>query len=139
MEMLEFEDYCKDFIMDELKSYEGHRTYACDLAYTLCEGIAVDGSATHSRKLATEYIREWWPDAGDYYEYEKQNYGRHLHNPFDSPERFMVCMIIWGCEQLLCQLELINEKWNDEIDIDKELIAYINEELENTSLGEKRW
>ena len=130
VEIMEFEEYCKKFIYDGLDSLEGTAKYACDLGYYICEGICVNRTATMSRSLAIEYIKEWWHDAADYFEYEETNYGKHIHNPFDCPESFMVCMILWGCEQMLSQVDVVSDNWNEKIEIHEILINHIKDELE---------
>lgn len=47
-----FEEYCKDFIVDNLDAYVGTDVYGCDLSSTLTEEINVNGSATFSRQKA---------------------------------------------------------------------------------------
>jgi len=122
---LSYSDYCKQFILDHLNDFEGQRVYACDLGSELTQGINVDGSATYSTYEAKEYLREWWDEAGEYWQYEKDNFGANLHNPFDEPEAYMVCMIIEGVRSILSQIELIDEKWNDEITLSKKNIKTI--------------
>lgn len=53
-----FEEYCKDFIVDNLDAYVGTDVYGCDLSSTLTEEINVNGSATFSRQKAMDYIKE---------------------------------------------------------------------------------
>jgi hypothetical protein len=132
-ELLDFEEYCKHFICDKICWYESRKDVevcACDLIYTLCESICTNGTATMSTDLAIEYIKEWWYDAANYFEYEEHNLGTHLFNPFKFPEPFMVCMIKWGCETLLNQVDVIKEKRKEKIKIDETLITHIKEELE---------
>ena len=104
----------------------------CDLGNKLTEGINVDGSATYFTYEAKEYIKEWWNEASECYQYEKDNYGEVLHNPFEEPEAFHVCMIIHGVENILNQCETVtdNENWNNEIEFTDELIDKIIEEVQ---------
>lgn len=53
-----FEEYCKNFIVDNLDAYVGTDVYGCDLSSTLTEEINVNGSATFSRQKAMDYIKE---------------------------------------------------------------------------------
>lgn len=126
-----YTEYCKNFIAEHLSSYEGQRVYMCDLAMTITEEINVDGSATYSTYEAKEYIKAWFDEAGEVYEYQKANYGECLHNPFEEPEAFHVCMIIEGVSCLLNQCDTVNgDNWNEEIELTEEIIAAILEELE---------
>jgi len=122
---LSYSDYCKNFIIDHLENFEGNKVYSCDLGSELTQGINVNGSATYSTYEAKEYLREWWDEAGEYWEYEKDNFGENIHNPFDAPEAYMACMIIEGVRSILAQVELIDKKWNDEITLTKKNIKTI--------------
>lgn len=125
-----FVRFCKDKIIDELQNYAGNEYYACDLGYTLTEDINADGSFTYSRELAKEYIKEWWDDASDYWEYEQMSFGEHTHNPFDNPEAYLVCMVVEGVSHILSQCEIIDKAWNDKIKLTKKNIKTITEQVE---------
>lgn len=129
--LLSYSDYCKEFIKDRLQDFEGSTHYACDFASEITMAINVDGSATYSTYKAKEYLREWWDDCADYFQYEKDNFGENLHNPFERPEAFHVCMIIQGVSSLLSQCSIIDESWNNNIEITQEVIDSILEEIEN--------
>ena len=126
-----YTDYCKDFIKDHIENYEGQMVYACELGDSITEGINVDGSATCSTYEAKEYLKEWWDEAGEYFQYEKMNFGENLHNPFENPEAFHVCMIIQGVRSLLSQSSIIDKSWNDKIKLTKGKIKKILAEIEN--------
>lgn len=104
-----FEEYCKDFIVDNLDAYVGTDVYGCDLSSTLTEEINVNGSATFSRQKAMDYIKEWFDEAAEVYDYQVENYGRATQNPFENPEAWMVCMIIEGCANLIGQCKCMEE------------------------------
>ena len=110
-------DYCKNFIADHLENYYNQSIYGCDLGYTITEGINVDGSCTYSTYKAKEYIKFWWDEAADYFQYEKDSFGENLHNPFENPESYMVCMVIEGVNSLLSQSSFIDDNWNNEIEL----------------------
>lgn len=124
-----FFDYCKNYIIDHIGNWEGSTKYACDLGDYLTEGPNCDGSLTYSSYKAKEYIREWWDEAGEYWEYEKSNFGENLHNPFDNPEAFMVCMVIEGVRSILSRCEYIDKHWDDEITLNKRTIKKIIEQV----------
>lgn len=129
-EIKEFIPFCKEFINEQLDNYEGTSHYACDLGITLTEGMNADGTFTYSRELAKDYLKEWWDDASAYWDYEKWNFGEHMHNPFDNPEAYIVCMVIEGVSALLAKCQIIDDNWNDEIELTEEMIAIIKEQLE---------
>ena len=125
-----FNDYLINFIKSELPEHEGRSVYACDLGNEITNGINCDGTATYSTYEAKQYIREWCDEAGEYWEYENWNFGEHLHNPFDEPEAFMVCMIIEGVSSILAQCEIIDSAWNDKIELTEETIAAILSQID---------
>ncbi len=124
-------DYCKDFIIDNLPDYLGTNVYGCDLGYTITEGINADGSCTYSTYEAKEYLKFWWDDAADYFQYEKDNFGENLYNPFKNPEAYMVCMVIEGVNSLLSQSSFIDKNWNNEIELTKKNIKKIIQEIKD--------
>lgn len=124
-------EYVKDFILENLPKYKGQEVYGCDLGYTITERINVDGSVTYNKQAAMEHIKEWLDEAAEVYQYQVDNYGQALQNPFKNPEGWMVCMIIEGVESILSQCDVVEEFWNDKTELtDKiiqKIIAYVQE------------
>lgn len=136
-EIKPFIPFCKDYLKEQLDEYEGQTHYACDLGYVLTEGINADGSFTYSRELAKDYLKEWWDDAADYAEYEKFNFGEYEHNPFENPEAYAVCMVIQGICGLLSKCQLIDDNWNDEIELTEDNICRLKDEIDELSDDEQ--
>lgn len=131
--MKAFLDYCKDYLTDNIGEYEGQRHYLCDFGYTLTEGPNCDGSLTYSRAEAEEYLKEWWDDCSDYFEYEKFNFGT-TSNPFENPEAYMVRMVVAGVGMLWSYAvnEIgMDDNWNDKVEITAELIEKVKEAVSN--------
>jgi hypothetical protein len=128
--MKNFSEFCKDYLFERLDECEGTTEYSCDLAYTLCEECNINGSLTYSRAEAIKYLCEWWYDAADYSEYEQMNYGERS-NPFENPEAYMVRMVICGIGYLLSRCEVVDESWNDELELTPEVIDAIKEQCPN--------
>ena len=128
-QLKDFNDYINEFIDEKLTNYEGVTVYANDLSYTLTEGINANGSATNSTYLAKEYIKHWFDEASEYYEYEISNFGKNLYNPFKSPDAFMVCMIIQGVTERLNECNFLTENWNEKILLTNKVINTIKNEL----------
>lgn len=124
-------DYCKDFIIDNLPDYLGINVYGCDLGYIITEGINADGSCTYSTYEAKEYLKFWWDEAADYFQYEKDNFGENLHNPFENPEAYMVCMVIEGVNSLLSKSKFIENNWNNNIKLTEKNIDRIIREIKD--------
>lgn len=133
--MINYEEYCKSFIVDNLDAYVGTDVYGCDLSFTLTEEINVNGSATFSRQKAMDYIKEWFDEAAEVYDYQMENYGSVSQNPFENPEAWMVCMIIEGCSSLLSQCKCVDNIWNDEVELTEELAEQIKEEIKGLSIN----
>lgn len=131
--MLSYVEYVKEFIKDHLPGYEGQMVYGADLGYKITEGINTDGTATYNRIEAMDYIREWWWEAAEVYDYQKDNYGEITVNPFDNPEAWMVCMIIEGVNAVLDSFEIVNDFWNDNTELTEDLIKEILEAVDNVS------
>lgn len=131
--MSDYVDYCKNHAIDGLDEMRGwnNEVYMSDLGMKLTEGINIDGSATYSTYMAKQYIKEWFDEAGECYQYEKDNYGEVLHNPFEEPEAFQVCMIIHGVENILSQCPTVDKFWNDKKKLTDTLINKIIKEIEN--------
>lgn len=123
-------EYCKNYILENIGNYENESVYGADLGYTITEGPNVDGTLTYSRAEAKEYLNEWYDDCSEYWGYEKFNFGENLHNPFDNPEAYMVCMVIEGVRSILSRCPIVDENWNEEFELDGETIKSICDYVE---------
>lgn len=127
--IMEFIPFCKQQILDNIDNEEGYSRYGCDLAGYLTEAMNADGSFTYSREEAKEYIKEWWDDAANYSDYEEMIWGKRETNPFGEPELFTVRMVIEGVAGIMGQLPIIEENWNDKIELTTETIKTIKEQV----------
>lgn len=128
-----FTEYCVDYIERELFGHKGRIVEACDLAFDLTQGPNANGSLTYSRSNAIEYLKEWWYDAADYFDYEKSNFGE-AQNPFDNPEAYMVCMVIEGVRSLIDQTTPIQKAWNERVELTGETINQILNEVKSLKI-----
>lgn len=123
-----YADYVKDFIQDVLPEFEGCRVYGADLGYTITQEINADGTITYDRAEAIEYIKAWFDEAAEVYQYQVDNFGYALHNPFENPEAFTACMVIEGVAAVLGQCDEVSgefdgvDRWNDEFELTEEII-----------------
>lgn len=128
--MKTFINYCKQYIYDHIDDYRGQKVYPCDLGFTLTEGPNMDGTLTFSTADAKDYLREWWDEASDYYEYERDNFGTGGHNPFENPEAYMVCMVIEGVRALIDQAFMVLDiDYNEMVELTGDLIEQITEKV----------
>lgn len=132
--MESYSEYCKNFIIDHVEDQKGNTMYMSDLGPELTMGINVDGSATYSTFKAIEYLKEWWDEAGEYYEYEEKCFCFHKWNPFLNPEAFHCCMVIEGVNNLLSQVPIVSKRWNERVEIDDTLINQIIKAMEDPKL-----
>lgn len=136
--MENFQNYCRKYVKNHIYGYVGRPYYGSDLGNCLTEGPNMDGSLTMSMHDAMEYLIEWWWECADYFNYEKDNFGDHIHNPFENPEAYMVCMVINGVDDLLAQCSVIDEHWSDKFELTEELASQICEEIESNDY-KVRW
>lgn len=127
--MESYSEYCVNHIIDRIYDYVGTSHYGSDFCYAITEDINANGSCTYSTRKAKDYLKEWWDDAADYWNYEKDNFGEHRWNPFESPEAYMVCMVIEGCSYLLGQCDTLEKVWNENFELTEEMADKIVEEL----------
>lgn len=125
-----WEDLVKDLIKSRLYDYEGNSIYSCDLAYQLFEGENIDGSFTYSTYWSKELVKKYWDDFNEIYENYIWNVGKENSiNVLDEPEKFVVVMLLEQAQNILSKLEFIDTNWNDEIELNKENIETIINEL----------
>ncbi len=122
----EIVDWAKDYILDTIDDYEGVSTYGADLGNLLTEGPNADGVYEDN---AWDFISKHIHDARDEYEYEKDNFGEVLHNPFEDPDAFVVCMLINTVDGIMSQVPFVDENWNDEFELTPEVIEEIKRSL----------
>lgn len=130
-----FLTYCKEYIKEHIDGYVGSVVYASELGWKLTEGPNTDGSLTYNRYDAMEYLKEWWWEADDYFDYEKSEFGAEsIHNPFENPEAYMVSMVIEGVNSLINQCSAIEENWNEKIELTQEIAEQICQEIEELEI-----
>ena len=111
-----------DYIEDTLPDYVGNDTYGADLGNLITEGPNNNGIYEDD---SWGFISKHINDARDEYEYEKDNFGEVLHNPFEKPEAFVVCMLINTVNEVLSQVHFVEEHWNDNFEITGEVVKEI--------------
>lgn len=133
--MKSFVEYCKDYILVNLPEYEDCEWYGCDAAYELTEKDNVNGGM-ESPEVSKEYIKEWWDDCADFYEYYKWSLGKDIAaelNVFDDPQKFMFCMVYEGIHYILSRISIIDENRKDTLLLDIDTIENIQEEVEKVN------
>ena len=129
------ENTIKNEIIEDLKGklydYEGLSCYSCDLAYTLFEAYNYDGTITYSTNESIKWIKQNFENLGEIIEEIKLSIGvENIPNVFGEPEKFQVIIYLEVASYLMSQCQLINDKWNDKITLDKKTIEIIKKQLE---------
>ena len=125
----------KSQIIERLNDYKGTETYLCDLSGLLFESENANGSVFCNTYKTKEFIKENFDLFGQLVEYAKDNMGITL-NPFNEPEKAHVWLLLEASQSLLSQCETVDKFWNDEKEIDDELINSITEELNSLNVDE---
>ena len=122
-------------IISRLNDYKGTKTYLCDLSMLLFESENVNGSVFCNTYKTKKFIKENFDLFAQLVEYVKDNMGMTL-NPFNEPEKAHVWLLLEASQSLLSQCETVDKFWNDEKEIDDELINSITEELNSLNVDE---
>ena len=125
----------KSQIIERLNDYKGVNTYLCDLSVLLFESENVNGSVFCNTYKTKEFIKENFDLFGQLVEYVKDDMGITL-NPFNEPEKAHVWLLLEVSQSLLSQCKTVDEFWNDEKEINDELINSITEELNSLNVDE---
>ena len=125
----------KSKIIERLNDYKGVNTYLCDLSGLLFEAENTDGSVLYSIYKTKEFIKENFYLFGQLVEHAKDNIGINL-NPFNEPEKAHVWLLLEASQSLLSQCKTVAKFWNDEKEINDELINTITEELNSLDIDE---
>ena len=125
----------RNTIIERLNDYKGTKTYLCDLSGLLFESENVNGSVFCNTYKTKEFIKENFDLFGQLVEYAKDNMGITL-NPFNKPEKAHVWLLLEASQSLLSQCKTVDKFWNDEKEINDELINSITEELNSLNVDE---
>ena len=123
-------DFMVDVLKDKLDDYEGTSSYGADLSYDLLQQYNVDGTYTYNTYEAKQWVQEHFNELVEIVE-EMTEEGLPPCNVFKNPEVFQVQIMLYVAGQLLGQCDTVEEFWNDEQELTKEIIAKIKEELDN--------
>lgn len=126
----------KQDIKDRLSDYSGGNYYGCDLAYTLFEGENANGSVFCNAYKTKEFIKANFDLFGDLVEYCKENMGMTL-NPFSEPEKALVILLLESAQSMLAKLPLIDENWNEQIELTDDAIEILCAQIEELDITEE--
>lgn len=121
-------DEIKQDIIDRLKDYKGGNYYGCDLAYNLFEGENANGTVFCNTWKTKEYIKDNFDLFGDFLEHWKMQTDEML-NPFSEPEKCHVIFLLEAAQAILSKCELVDENWNNSIELSEENIVTLTEQV----------
>ncbi len=118
-------DWAKDYILDTIDDWEGQSVYGADLAYELTEVPNVNGVYEDD---SWGFIGKHIHDAADEYNRQKDNFGE-VKNPFEDPEGFVVVWLIGAVGAILANIDVVDEHWDDKLEITEDIIKEIKDAL----------
>lgn len=131
--VMSFSDYCKDFIVSEIERHIGRDVYGCELGSKLTQAINADCSATSSADIARDHVIQWAQD-GDVNVFDshyKDMIGETFAtNPLVEPKKYMVVMVIMAVDMIIGDLDCMQDIWNEDVVITRELADSIIAEVE---------
>lgn len=130
---MEFINYCKDFIRNNIELYIGTEHYGSDFSIGLCENINANGTVTNNTRKSIELMKEWWDECAVFVDYAREELCTDV-NPFKNPDSFITMMVINGVEDILAQTEFISQEvWDDEFVLTEEIANRIVEEMDEVT------
>jgi len=125
----------KNTIIDRLNDYSGGSYYGCDLSYALFEGENVNGSVLCNTWQTKEFIKANFDLFGDLVAHCKDNLDMVL-NPFQEPEKAHVVLLLEASQSILSQCKLIDENWNNEIELTDKVIKKLTKQINDLQISE---
>ena len=129
--MKNFNELTVELLEEELENYEGENITACELAWTLTQGYNVDGTITYNTQKSIDLIYKYWWDIADIYSEYVGELGQCEINIFERPEAFLTLIFIQNAENLMAQCEIIENNWNENIELNRKNIEIIKRQLES--------
>jgi len=125
-----FMDIIRDSVSDRLDEMEGMTVVGADMASEVTMPDNMDGCFVIYTDAAKDFISHYFNEAGETFEYFKSVYGNDWNeNPFEDPSKFTFFMEEYGVETLLNDIPVINDNWDEDIELTPEIIAQIKHEI----------
>lgn len=128
--MKNFNELTVKLLEEELENYEGENIKACELAWTLTQGYNIDGTVTYNTQKSIDLIYKYWWDIADIYNEYVGELGQCEINAFERPEAFLTLIFIENANNLMAQCEIIENNWNENIELNRKNIEIIKKQLE---------
>ena len=125
-------NYVIDCIIDRIDDWEDMTVYPCDFGWELFENENASGSATYDAEEAKNWIKQYFDTIGGVAESIIFGIGADfLANPFVEPEKFMVQIMLEVSSMLVGQCEIMEQNWNNELELSEDVIATFKAQLES--------
>ena len=124
----ELEKWVLNEMVWHLQEMEGQEVNVCELAFSLFETENINGSYNCSAYDANQWIKAHWFDLSEVVEEYEDEFGEYPANCWTNPEVFQVQIIIYMACQLISNSKFIENYWNEEIRLTKEVINIIAKE-----------
>lgn len=118
-------EWAKEFILDYIDEYEGLSTYGADLAYEITEVPNKNGVYEDD---AWGFITKHIQDAREEYDNQEDILGE-AKNPLKDPDGFVVVWLIDAVGSILANIDIVDENWNNELELTKDVIKEIKDAL----------
>lgn len=110
--------------------------YGGELASEITMDDNNDGAFIIYKRNAENFIKKFWDEASETYNDHVANFGKSdsfIPNPFSDPEKYTFFMEDWGVNNIISQVELVNDNWNDEMELTTEIIGCIKNQINDLS------
>ena len=122
----------RGLLKKKLADYEGHITYGADLSWDLLETENCDGTITYDKQQAIAWIKENFDLLDEIVKEIELNLGKEsIPNAFTEPEKFMTVVYLEVAGGFLYECRYINDNWNNEIELTREVVNTIIKQLDN--------
>lgn len=128
------ENFVIDAIITRLEDFKGVNVYGCDLAFTLFDSENNTGAYFCNNYKAKKWIVEHFDEIGDILENMVDNFGNEfiknlLGDIFNDPDKIVVVVVLEVAGNLLGQCQTVQNFWDDETELNTEIINSIKNEL----------
>lgn len=129
--MSNLKEYVIDEMIEHLEDMKGIVVCGCDLDYKIFEQEIHNGSYTCSTYKAIEWVKEYFKELVEVVEEINDNCDKEfLPNVFEETERFQLTCMFEISSYLIGECEIVQENWDDEIELTEENIKIICKQLE---------
>ena len=127
MRMNSFREMINDVISDKLDEMEGSTVYGSDLSSEITMEDNVNGTMFVYTQDARDFINDHPEQAAETYDYFK-DMGTDV-NPYENPDAYSFYMESYGVDKTLSESQYLQQHWNEEITLTKDVINQIKEDL----------